>query len=152
VFGENEDSLHGLLRQVIRQHFIRSHFLFRKVGLHKGQPLILALLWEKDGLTQKEIVEALGLRPSTVTIMLRRMEKAGLLQRKTDQQDMRFSRVYLTEKGQLLRERVELIEKQLNEECFSGFTSEEKMLLKGFLMKIRDNLKRLNDETENALR
>lgn len=149
MFGENKNSLHGLLRQVIRQHFIRSHFLFRKVGLHKGQPLILALLWEGEGLTQKEIVEALGLRPSTVTIMLQRMEKARLLQRKADQRDMRFSRVYLTEKGQYLREKVELIEKQLDKECFSSFTSEEKMLLKGFLLKIRDNLKRLNDETQS---
>lgn len=67
-----------------------------------------------------------------MTIMLQRMEKAGLLQRKTDQRDMRFSRVYLTEKGQYLREEVELIEKQLDKECFSSFTSEEKCCLKGF--------------------
>ncbi|MGQ9473722.1 MAG: MarR family transcriptional regulator [Candidatus Caldatribacteriaceae bacterium] len=70
-----------------------------KIGLHKGQPVILALLWKQDGLTQKEIAESLGLRPPTLTVMLQRMEKAGFLKRMVDVRDMRMIRVSLTEKG-----------------------------------------------------
>lgn len=146
--SESNESLHDLLWQVIRQHFIRHHSLLGKIGLHRGQPHVLGLLWEQDGLTQKDIAEALKLRPPTVTMVLRRMEKAGLLRRETDAQDMRVLRVYLTEKGRKLRKDVEEVNKALEEECFSGFTVEEKVLLRRFLIQIRDNLKRVNDEGE----
>ncbi len=148
MFDREEDSLHSLLWQVIRQHFIRHHHLLHKIGLHKGQPPILAMLWERDGLTQKEIAETLRLRPSTVTAVLKGMEKAGLLKRESDPEDMRVSRVYLTEKGKHLKKDVEEIIKTLEEECFAGFTLEEKVLLRRFLIQIRDNLKRVNSEEE----
>ncbi len=99
-------------------------------------------------MTQKEIAEALGLKPPTVTVILRRMEKAGLLRRRTDTQDMRVLRVYLTEKGRALRKDVEEINKILEEECFAGFPLEEKALLRKFLIQIRDNLKRVNEDGE----
>lgn len=150
MFCREDDSLHSLLWQIIRQHFIRHHHLLSKIGLHKGQPQILAMLWEKDGLTQKDIVESLRLRPSTVTVMLKRMEKAGLLRREPDPEDMRVSRVYLTEKGKSLRKDIEEIMKRLEEECFAGFTFEEKVLLRRFFIQIRDNLRRVNKEEENC--
>jgi len=99
-------------------------------------------------LTQKEIAETLRLRPSTVTAVLKGMEKAGLLKRESDPEDMRVSRVYLTEKGKHLKKDVEEIIKTLEEECFAGFTLEEKVLLRRFLIQIRDNLKRVNSEEE----
>lgn len=122
MINKEEESLHLLLWQVIRQHFIRHHHLLSKIGLHKGQPPILGMLWEKDGLTQKEIAEKLRLKPSTVTAVLKRMEKAGLLKREPDPKDMRISRVYLTKKGKDLKKDVEKIMKMLEEECFAGFT------------------------------
>lgn len=145
MFSRENDSLHSLLWQVIRQHFIRYHSLLGKIGLHKGQPIILALLWKQDGLTQKEIAESLGLRPPTLTVMLRRMEKAGLLKRMVDVGDMRMIRVYLTEKGREIREQVEEINQEMEKECFSGLTMEEKNLLRRFFTQVRDNLKRIND-------
>jgi len=148
MFDREEDSLHSLLWQVIRQHFIRHHHLLHKIGLHKGQPPILAMLWERDGLTQKEIAETLRLRPSTVTAVLKGMERAGLLRREPDPEDMRVSRVYLTEKGKRLKKDVEEIMRTLEEECFAGFTLEEKVLLRRFFIQIRDNLKKVNNEKE----
>lgn len=146
---EGDESLYSLLWQIIRQHFIRHHHLLSRIGLHKGQPQILAILWERDGLTQKDIAESLRVRPSTITVMLRRMEKAGLLRRETDPQDMRVSRVYLTEKGRGLRREIEEIMKILEDECFANFTFEEKILLRRFFMQIRDNLRRVNKEEED---
>lgn len=149
MWDDDSGSLHALLWQVIRQHFIRHHFLLGKIGLHRGQPHVLALLWERNGLTQKDIAEALGLRPPTVTMILRRMEKAGLLRREADTRDMRVVRVYLTEKGQSLRKSVEEINEMMERECFSGLTPEEKLLLRRFLIRIRDNLREINDAEES---
>ncbi|MGB9681577.1 MAG: MarR family winged helix-turn-helix transcriptional regulator [bacterium] len=143
------ESLDFLLSQIIREHFIRVHYLLGKIGLHKGQPPILFMLWERDGLTQKEIAEELKLKPSTVTVMLRRMEKAGFLRRETDLQDMRVSRVYLTEKGKSIKKDVEDINLTLENDCFSGFTFEEKILLRRFFLQILENLQKVNRK-ENA--
>lgn len=150
MFDKDDESLYSLLWQVIRQHFIRHHRLLSKIGLHKGQPPILAMLWNRDGLTQKEIAEELRLRPSTVTVILKRMEKAGLLKREPDHYDMRISRVYLTQKGKDLRKDVEEIMKTMEEECFAGFTFEEKILLRRFFIQIRDNLRKVNSEEESC--
>src|SRR4051812_46097747 len=78
-----------------------------ETGLHVGQEMVLSHLWTQNGLTPSELADRLGVEPPTVTNMLSRMEKAGLLKRYRDPQDARCTRVHLTEKGQELREPVE---------------------------------------------
>jgi len=92
------DSMNYLLGQVIRFYHQRTHMQLGKIGLYPGQPPILFMLWNKDGRSQKEFAEKLSLKPATITVMLRRMEKAGILERRIDAEDSRISRVYLTER------------------------------------------------------
>lgn len=138
------DSLGFLLAEIIRLHHARTFNLFAQLGLYRGQPPILFVLWKEGGKTQKEIADALRLKPSTITVTLKRMEKAGLLERRSDPQDLRISRVYLTEKGYNLQMEVEKALKAFDDECFKGFTLEEKVLLRRFFIQIRDNLIRAN--------
>lgn len=142
----NTDSLDFLLAQVIRLHHARAHNLFGKLGLYRGQPPILFMLWKKDGRTQKEIAEKLQLKPATITDTLQRMEKSGLLERRPDPEDLRVSRVYLTEKGIKLQSEVEKVLQTLEGECFEGFTMEEKVLLRRFFIQMRDNLLKVTGE------
>ncbi|NLC67335.1 MAG: MarR family transcriptional regulator [Clostridiaceae bacterium] len=135
-----EDSLHFIFRQLMRLHHYRSHMLLNSLGVHPGQPAVLFMLEHNDGISQKEIAERLKLKGATVTVMLKRMEKNGLIYRKTDARDLRVSRVYLAETG---RDRIKKIKekfKSLDEECFHGFSGEEKILLRRFLTQMRDNL------------
>lgn len=136
----NSDSLDFLLGQVIRLHRARVHKLFGKLGLYRGQPPILFILWEEDGRTQKEIADRLHLKPATITDGLKRMEKVGLIERRPDPEDRRVTRVYLTDKGRELQAQVEEKLRVLNEEAFRGFTQNEKVLLRRFLLQIKDNL------------
>lgn len=147
--SEEKESLHALFLQVLRYHFIRYHHLLGCIGLHRGQPLVLELLWEKDGRTQGEIAEALRLRPATITVVLRRMEKAGLLERKNDPEDLRIVRVYLTERGRALEADVRKIHRTLEAECFAGFTPEEYACFRTFLIRMRENLRRAIGEKRN---
>lgn len=135
------DSLEFLLSQVIRLQHYRTHMLLGELGLYPGQPPILFKLWKNDGCSQKEIAEKLGLKPATITVMLNRMEKAGWLERRSDPGDLRISRVFLTEKARAIRPKVEQKLQTIYEECFAGFTGEEKILLRRFLMHMRNNLK-----------
>jgi len=68
-------NIYEIFKEVIREHFIRREKLLSGLKLYRGQAPILLLLSERDGLTQKEIVENMKIKPSTVAIMIRRMKK-----------------------------------------------------------------------------
>lgn len=113
-----------------------------EVGLHVGQEMVLSQLWRQDGLTPSELAGALGVEPSTVTNMLSRMQRAGLLERRRDPEDARCTRVVLTQKGRELRGPVERRWAAVEERALAGITAEEEVLLRGLLARIQSNLTR----------
>lgn len=134
------DSIDFLLVQIIRLFHQRSHTLFGELGLYPGQPPVLFQLWSRDGRTQKELVAELLLKPATLTLILQRMERDGLIERRPDPADQRVSRVFLTEKGKKLREPVLRALRKREAEILEGFTAEEKETLRCLLSRVRDNL------------
>ncbi|MEV6766504.1 MarR family transcriptional regulator [Streptomyces sp. NPDC051105] len=78
--------------------------LLLKLGLHPGQELILMRLFDRDGQTQAELQQAVGLDHSTVSRSIRRMEDAGLVARARAEHDRRAFVVSLAEGGEALRE------------------------------------------------
>ncbi|WP_315116431.1 MarR family winged helix-turn-helix transcriptional regulator [uncultured Clostridium sp.] len=141
-----KDSLYHIFSQVIRLHYYRTHKLLEKVGVYPGQPPMLMALHIKDGQSQKELSDKLNIKPATITMMLKRMEKFDLVERKVDAEDQRVVRVYLTEQGKNLSKEVIQIMKIINQECFSNFTEEEKVLLRRLLMQMKDNLEEVCDK------
>jgi DNA-binding MarR family transcriptional regulator len=71
------------------------------------------------------------------------MEKAGLVERKRDAEDQRVSQVYLTQVGRALQGDVEQTWLRLEEETYSDFTLEERILLRRFFLQMRENLVRV---------
>jgi DNA-binding MarR family transcriptional regulator len=133
-----------LLSQICRLKHVRSHAFLGEIGLCRGQPFVLRALWEKEGMTHSELAEQLRVQPATITNMLKRMEKAGLVERRHDAEDQRVSRVYLTDAGRNIRDAVERVWSELEEQTFAGFSSKECVLLHSFLLRIRENLVRMN--------
>ena len=86
-----------------RAHRNRAAVLLRELGLHPGQELLLAQLLDRDGQTQSELLDAVGLDHSTVSKSLSRMQEAGLLTREPTPQDRRVLRVLLTDAGRAMR-------------------------------------------------
>lgn len=78
------------------------------LGITYPQYLVLMVLWEKDNQPVNDIAHRLLLETNTVTPLLQRMEKLGIVNRKKGKQDKRQQIVSLTEKG-----------KQLEEEAFA---------------------------------
>ncbi|MEY8799113.1 MarR family winged helix-turn-helix transcriptional regulator [Leisingera sp. XS_AS12] len=74
-------------------------------GLTYPQYLVLLALWERDGQTVGELGKVLFLETNTLTPLLKRMEVAGLVQRRRSPQDERRVAVTLTEKGKRLEDR-----------------------------------------------
>lgn len=136
----NKDSLYYIFLEILRFHHYRTHVLLEEIGVYPGQPPMLLILNKKDGQSQKELADKLNLAPATITVMLKRMEKANLVVRKQDDEDQRISRVYITEEGKEICKKASRVMRNINEECFGNFTMEEKVILRRLLMQIRDNL------------
>jgi MarR family transcriptional regulator, organic hydroperoxide resistance regulator len=142
----DSDTLYGIFMQVIRFHYYRAHMLLDKIGVYPGQPPLLFIIGKKDGQSQRELAERLHIKAATITIMLNRMEKAKLIERRPDENDQRISRVFLTEQGKKVR--LDAIEslKELEQDCFSNFTTEEQLLLRRLFMQMRNNLAKVCDK------
>jgi DNA-binding MarR family transcriptional regulator len=145
-----EENLEFLLARVGRAH---RHLLGQsldKVGLYRGQPPLLMALHEADGVAQSELAARMEVTPATITNAVKRMEKAGLVVRRRDSEDERVSRVYLTDAGRGIFADLEAIAKQVDETTFAGFTDEERLVMRGFLNRVHDNLRRALAERELA--
>jgi DNA-binding MarR family transcriptional regulator len=75
-------------------------------GLTYPQYLVLLVLWENDKLPVNDIARRLYLETNTVTPLLQRMEKEGLVTREKGKKDARQIIVSLTRKGKALQEKL----------------------------------------------
>jgi DNA-binding MarR family transcriptional regulator len=121
------------------------HSLWDELGLYRGQPFLLAALWESEGITHSELARRMRVSPATVSNMIKRMEKGGLLERRPDEVDQRVSRVYLTDAGRAIRERVDQRWRELETRVFGSFTEQEQEMLRALLERVRAELVQLND-------
>ena len=83
---------------------IRRHF--RGTNLHWGLRRILQRLWLQDGLSQKELSDAVGSSEGSISNMLKHLVAGGWVERRQDDYDYRISRVYLTNQGAVLRDAI----------------------------------------------
>lgn len=133
-------SLNHLMGQVCHLHHGRVRSEFRALGIYRGQPTLLEALAAEDGRTHSELAALMHVAPATVTKMVQRMEKAGHVKRCDDPEDLRISRVYITEAGRAIHAQLKATFETIDAETFEGFTPEERAELERLLMKIRANL------------
>ncbi len=134
--------------RVIRMYYCRMQAQLAEVGLFRGQPPILGLLHKHDGMSQKEMARALNLSPATMTVTLKRMEKAGLIVREMDEHDQRILRVHLSAQGKQMCQKGEKQVNQVTSELLEGFTEEEQERLKEYLRRIAHNMERVVREAD----
>ena len=78
--------------------------MLTELGITYPQYLVLMVLWEKDNQPVNDIAHRLLLETNTVTPLLQRMEKQGIVSRKKGEQDKRQQIVSLTKKGKEMEE------------------------------------------------
>ncbi len=106
------------------------------------QGRILYILWQSDGVPIMEISRKTGLAKNTLTVMLERMEKNGLVCRRQSESDRRQSLIALTDKACGLKEKYDEVSRQMNDLFFQGFEPEEISRLESYLDRIVDNLEK----------
>ena len=83
------------------------------LGITYPQYLVLSTLWECDGLSIGGIADALSLESSTITPLVKRLVKAGLVHRRRNPQQERQVQVTLTEHGRDMQERCACLAERL---------------------------------------
>jgi DNA-binding MarR family transcriptional regulator len=121
------------------------HALWDELGLYRGQPFLLGVLWEQEGITHSELANRMQVSPATVTNMLKRMEKAGFVERRPDAEDQRVSRVYLTGVGREIRGRVDQHWQEVEAQVFGTFSEQELETLRELLTRVQQELVRLHE-------
>ena len=135
-----KDTVGYTLAHVCKHHRQRAEELLNEIGLHTGQEMLMCGVWEKEGVTQTELADYLMIQPATVTNMLQRLEREGFVERRPDIADQRVSRVYATEKGRDIKERVQEQWSQLEQESFGLLSAEERVLLRRLLLQVYQSL------------
>ena len=87
--------------------------MLEELGLTYPQYLVLLLLWERDGASVRELGEALALDSGTLSPLLKRLEGAGLVERRRSAEDERRVEIHLTTSGAALRQRAATVPQQL---------------------------------------
>ena len=131
----------GLLINEISKLF---HDRMRKnsedLGFKTGYHQILRFLAKTDGVTQVDIANDSHVKASTISVTLKKMEDEGLVSRKTDKDDMRQIRVYITEKGRELEGKLFAKIMECEDILAQDITEEEKAVLCSILTKMRNHL------------
>ena len=83
--------------------------LLAEYGLTYPQYLVLLVLWEKNEQPVNDIAKRLFLETNTVTPLLQRMEKEGLLTRAKGKKDARQMIVSLSWKGKSLQDKLTFV-------------------------------------------
>ena len=100
---------------------------FKQYGITYPQYLVLMLLWEQDNRIISDITERLHLETNTVTPLLQRMEKQGLIVRQKSQADCRQRIISLTSEGRHLEERFKEVPNCLAREIVENGMSVEEL-------------------------
>ena len=105
-----------------------------------AQGRILYVLWQQDGITISRLSAQTSLANTTLTSMLDRMERSGLVSRKPSPTDRRAQLICLTDKARSLQQEYDRLSDEMNALYYRGFEPEEIRQLENYLQRILDNL------------
>ena len=110
------------------------------------QGRILHVLWENDGVSNRELSKKSGLAMSSLTTMLERMEEKKLLERRVDENDKRKILIFLTDYAKSLKSEYDEISDKMTEISFEGISDEERLAFEATLEKVLYNFEKAEQE------
>lgn len=96
---------------------------------HHGQGKVLVMLAENDGVSQKLLTEQSGIRPASLSELIIKLERNGLVERRRNEEDKRNRNVYLTDDGRALAETIKSRKDESADFLFDVLSEEEKETL-----------------------
>lgn len=106
-----------------------------------GHWQFLRVLWEADGITQRELSEQAGVMEPTTAAALKSMEAAGYIRRRQVPENRKNLYVHLTAKGRALRRELEPLAEDVNRQAVKGLPPQDVEAARRALLAIIANLR-----------
>lgn len=113
-------------------------------GVTRGQWYFLRVLWNEDGLSQRELSARVGMMEPTTVIVIRSMEKAGLIHRVRSKDDLRRVGVWLTARGKRLRSKLLPVAREITRQAEAGIPEADLRLFRRIARRMTENLDALH--------
>ena len=146
-----ENQLH--VKMVVAQSYFRQCVAEGSTacGLLPGQPKVLEYLATHPGCTPKDIGIAWNTDKATLSGIISRMERDGLLTVSTSAHDKRRKTLAITEKGQEIYDRLQNIINIVNARAVEGIAQDDMDVFLSVLGKISSNLKDFHPSVNNSI-
>jgi DNA-binding MarR family transcriptional regulator len=105
-----------------------------------GHWTYLRILWENDGLTQRELSSLAGVMEPTTFGALRAMEARGYIERRQRPGNRKSVYIHLTRKGRALEAKLVPLAEEVNRAAVRGMTREDVATLRTLLHAVVENL------------
>jgi DNA-binding MarR family transcriptional regulator len=120
--------------------FQKGHHLVKKrlepFGLTNLQYIVLEILWQEEGLTAIELGRRANIDKATLSGVLDRMNDAGWIEKRRDEQDKRMLRLFPSKKSIRTKKRLKSAREAANKELLDGLAPDERDDLKDFLLRL----------------
>ena len=142
---DSETSVGYLLRDTYRAFTKALQARIAPHGVTIGQWYFLRVLWDEDGLTQRELSQRVGMMEPTTVTALNGMEKRGYVRRVRNVEDKRKVNIFLTDRGRALRNVLLPHAIDLNIRAVVGVTPEDVETVRRTLHTMKTNVEALAD-------
>jgi MarR family transcriptional regulator, organic hydroperoxide resistance regulator len=142
----NDLELLNLLTDAVRMHSAYVENNLKRMGLQMGQGAVISTLGKYGDLPQNQIAKLRKVSPATISVMIRRMENNGLIERKNDEKDAKVHIISLTEKGKEAYNELSADFDRNPDIVFEGLSIEDKKHAEVILKRICDNLEAKNSK------
>ncbi|MFL6077012.1 MAG: MarR family winged helix-turn-helix transcriptional regulator [Mycobacteriales bacterium] len=124
------DALNSAIRTISLRHRARFAAMLAELDLHPGHEAVLFQLDTHGPLTQKQLAAGAECEPPTITLMVRKLEAAGLVSRSPSATDARSVVVELTGEGRRTIPRIRKMWQELAEQTVASLdtTTREQLL------------------------
>lgn len=112
------------------------------LSVHPSQCSCLFAICQHEGMNLGELAQLLQIENSTASVSVRRMEKAGLVERRADELDNRMTRLYATRYGKEQFQLSKSIMEEFIKYSFGDLSDREMMVLHGLLTRISGRVSR----------
>lgn len=121
-------------------HRFNVHVLLAPYGIYPGQMPLLLFIDRQPGCTQRDIAKALGVSTPSIATSIKRLQRAGLLNKLPDDHDMRCNNITLTGKGAEMVQVGRQVFDQVTRQMFRGLSPQEMQILGRLTARIEENL------------
>jgi DNA-binding MarR family transcriptional regulator len=114
----------------------------RPLGITRSQSWVLAFLHrhEGSGMTQSELAKEMNVGKVTMGGLIDRLEEGGYVERRSDAEDRRARRIFMTAKGTNLVKRMQVVSEKLNAEILRGISDKDVVKVEDVLSRVKQKL------------